>query len=370
MASKDRKSQQNSFTLSIIIPALNEVKTLPHLIKSLAEQKEITFEVVIADGGSVDETLQWCKQQTLPFPLQAIKTSSGRARQMNAAVHQSHGEELLFLHADSVITDNNLLARAHIHMKQHRQQSPQHNIAGHFPLKFMRTQHESSTTHDAYYFFEAKTSLNRPDCINGDQGMWLSRTYFEKTGGFNETLSYMEDARLARTIFKTGQWITLPGWIGTSARRFESEGLKPRQTLNALLCNFDTIGMTSFFDAAANAYKSQNHTKRLNLKPFLIIAHHKSLEQGLKQAIIYWYKTGQYVAENAWQIAFSLDCKQSKEKNIKSHEAHQSALNFYDKWLAPVIKSPLGVIPTTLLTLIWFYSSILFCKTVESTPTC
>ncbi|MCF6236236.1 MAG: glycosyltransferase [Gammaproteobacteria bacterium] len=353
-------SQQGTFTVSIIIPTLNEIKTLPYLIKSLAKQKGITFEVVVADGGSHDETLQWCKQQTFPFPLRAIKTPSGRSRQMNAAAHKSYGEELLFLHADSVITDNDLLARAYVCMKQHRKKSFPNNTAGHFPLKFIRTQHESSTTIGAYYFFEAKTSLNRLDCINGDQGMWLSRTYFKKTGGFNETLPYMEDARLARIIFKTGHWITLPGSLETSARRFESEGFKPRQILNALLCNFDTIGMTSFFGAAANAYKSQNHTKRLDLKPFFIIAHQKTFEQGLKKAAIYWYKTGQYIADNAWQLAFIFDCKNNRKKNIEPHSIHHPILNFYDKWLAPIITSPFGVIPTTLLALIWFYSSIFF----------
>ncbi len=352
------KPQQDPPTLSIIIPTLNEVKTLPHLIKSLAEQKGVTFEVVIADGGSRDETLQWCQQQTLPFPLKIIKAPSGRARQMNAAVQESRAEELLFLHADSIISNNNLFAQAYAHMKQHRQQSTQH-IAGHFALKF---NHTRSKPHNAYYFYEAKASLNRPDCINGDQGMWLSHACFEATGGFDETLPYMEDARLARTIFKTGQWITLPGWIGTSARRFESEGLKPRQTLNALLCNFDAIGMTGFFDAAADAYKGQNHTEQLNLKPFLMIAHKKSLEQGLKQAIIYWYKTGQYVAENAWQLAFALDCKHNREKNREPHKARHPILDLYDKWLAPIITSPFGAIPTALLTLIWFYSTMLFGK--------
>ncbi len=352
------KLQPSNLILSVIIPTLNEVKTLPHLIQSLSEQKGIAFEVIVADGGSHDGTLQWCKQQPHPLPLRAIKTPIGRARQMNMAVHNSHGEELLFLHADSVITDNNLLARAYAHIKQHRKHG-QHNIAGHFPLKFIHTQSEPSSI---YYFFEAKTNLNRPDCINGDQGMWLSRAYFKKTGGFNETLSYMEDARLARTIFKTGQWITLPGCIETSARRFESEGLKPRQTLNALLCNFDAIGMTGFFDAAVNAYKNQSHTKQLNLKPFLVIAHQKSLEKGLKQAVIYWYKTGEYVTENVWQIALFLDCKQSKAKNRKPHKVHLSTLKFYDKWLAPIITSPLGVVPATFLTLICLYSSILFGK--------
>ncbi len=366
MASKGRESQQHTFTLSVIIPTLNEVSTLPHLIKSLTEQKGITFEVVVADGGSHDGTLQWCEQQTFSFPLRAIKTLSGRARQMNAAVRKSYGEELLFLHADSVITDNNLLARAYAQINQHRKQNPPPDIAGHFPLKFMRTKYESSTTKAIYYFFEAKTSLNRPDCINGDQGMWLSRSYFEKTGGFNENLPYMEDARLARTIFKSGQWMTLPGWIKTSARRFESEGLKSRQTLNALLCNFDAIGVTDFFDAAANAYKNQNSTKQLNLKPFLIIAHRKMLGQGLKQAVIYWYKTGQYIANNVWQLAFIFDCKNNRRKNREPHETHHPVLNFYGKRLAPIITSPLGVIPITLMTFIWFYGLILFTKANNS----
>jgi len=239
----------SEYDLSIIIPVLNEATTLPTLMTALAAQRDIRLEILVADGGSTDDTLTCCEATAaaLQLSLQGIQTAPGRGQQMNAASRLARAEELLFLHADTTLDDPQLLARAWTCMQQARAAAGNGHIAGHFGLHFKR----SRSDHDSsYYFYEAKSFLNRRDCINGDQGFWLSRAYFQDLGGFDESLDYMEDARLANHIFDHGAWITLPGRLDTSARRFEAEGLGRRQTLNALLCNFERIGLHSFFSAA------------------------------------------------------------------------------------------------------------------------
>ena len=42
---------------SIIIPALNEAKYLPHLLDDLSDQTFQDFEVIIVDGNSNDQTV-------------------------------------------------------------------------------------------------------------------------------------------------------------------------------------------------------------------------------------------------------------------------------------------------------------------------
>lgn len=346
------------YQLSIIIPALNEAATLPALITTLSKQQAIRFEIIVADGGSSDDTLACCRTaaESAQIPFQGIDTPAGRARQMNAGSRHARSNELLFLHADTTINDSSLLNNAMTCMQQARKTAGDRQVAGHFALHFVRTQSTYNEDLDtAYYFFEAKTTLNRRDCINGDQGFWLSKEYLQQLQGFDESLDYMEDARLAHKIFDQGRWITLPGRLGTSARRFESEGLKQRQTLNAIMCNFDRIGLHSFFSAARQAYQQQERASTLNLGPFLKIIHRLSIAEGPRQALRYWLDTGSYVAENGWQLAFQRDCRRNRDAGYPPGSGSHNILKRYDQQISPLINSLPARVATALLTLLWFY---------------
>ncbi len=349
------------YELSVIIPAINEAAALPTLITALGKQQGIHFEVIIADGGSHDETLALCHAAAnkVNIPFQGIDTPAGRAKQMNAGSLHARACELLFLHADTTVDEPMLLANARDAMQQVRSTTSDDKIAGHFPLRFVRTNHDHDS---AYYFYEAKTTLNRRDCINGDQGFWLSKRYLQQLGSFDESLDYMEDARLANKIFDTGRWITLPGKVATSARRFESEGLKQRQTLNALLCNFERIGLHSFFDAAKSAYQQQGQAQTLNLEPFFVIIHRLSFTKGVRRGLRYWMDTGSYVAENAWQLAFQKDCRRNRETGTAPGEGEPYSLKFYDQCIAPLITSLPARVVTAGLTAVWFYGLLVIMR--------
>ncbi len=346
-------------SFSVIIPCLNEADNLPRLLRQLAKQQvPRPFEIIIADGGSHDDTLALAQHiaECERLALSVIKSAAGRAIQMNEGARRASSNDLLFLHADSELPDSSLLSQAKATLEAQRRRKGSDRIAGHFGLRFNRTTREFAF---AYFFYEAKTYLNRPDSINGDQGIWLSRRFFHELGQFDTTLSYMEDSRLAMKVSQMGEWIKLPGCLTTSARRFEVEGLKERQILNALLRNFDSIGMTDFFVAAANAYRSQSKVERLRLKPFLRIAHDLSLGQGLTPAIKWWYKTGGYVAANAWQMAFAWDCRINRRLGLAPGEGKTRCLQRYEAWGRPLVTSSFGAAAAALVTLIWFYARLL-----------
>ncbi|MBL1260479.1 MAG: glycosyltransferase [Thiotrichaceae bacterium] len=346
------------YELSVIIPAINEAEALPTLITALGKQQGIRIEIIIADGGSRDNTLALCHTaaSAVNIPLQGINAPAGRAKQMNTGTRHARASDLLFLHADTTIDDPMLLANARDATQQIRHTTNNDTIAGHFPLHFVR----ANDDHDSgYYFYEAKTTLNRRDCINGDQGFWLSKGYLQQLGGFDESLDYMEDARLANKIFDSGRWITLPGKVGTSARRFESEGLKQRQTLNALLCNFERIGLHRFFDATKAAYRQQGQAETLDLGPFLIIIHRLSFAEGFRRGLRYWLDTGSYVAENAWQLAFQKDCRRNRAAGAAPGDGEQHSLKFYDQCIGPLITSLPARVVTAVLTAIWFYGLLI-----------
>ncbi|WP_455221468.1 TIGR04283 family arsenosugar biosynthesis glycosyltransferase [Kaarinaea lacus] len=345
-----------ALSLSVIIPALNEAENLPRLLHDLSAQDAIQFETIVVDGGSTDDTRTLCENFTArqSIGLQVRSSPSGRGIQMNHGSKIASADDYLFLHADTRIQDPLLLFNAQQTINDARQQSSHNHIAGHFPLRFI-----SQGSDHKYYFYECKTYLNRPDTINGDQGFWIAREYFESLGGFDGSLPYMEDARLALKIFATGQWITLPGKIETSARRFETEGFTKRQILNSFLCNFNHMGVNEFFASAIDAYRKQDKATKLQLRPFLKLAHQQICVNGFRIALRRWYQTGAYVASNAWQLAFALDCKRAKNQGLAPGTLQPRSLEFYDRHIARVTNWPIIKFITALFTIIWFYSLFL-----------
>ena len=245
--------------LSVIIPTLNEASHLPLLLGDLNIQQKITFEIIVADGGSEDATRSTAEE----FGADFITAASGRGAQMNAAAERASGAHLLFLHADSRINDANLLSNA---IDALMSKSPlQQRVAGHFRLRFIRS---TARNKMAYRYAEEKSAFNRVNTTNGDQGLLLSRDFFRDLGGFDERMPFLEDQRITEKIRTQGELITLPGYLATSARRFETEGFHRRYILMSMMMGLYSIGEDSFFTRAPGVYRLQQDTGKLLLSPF------------------------------------------------------------------------------------------------------
>ncbi|PLX78991.1 MAG: glycosyl transferase [Desulfuromonas sp.] len=338
--------------LSIIVPVLNEAAEVQGFLDCLTMQEDIRFEVVFCDGGSIDGTLDMFDAAAgeSRFPIRTIAGKPGRARQMNAGASVATGKFLLFLHIDSRFRDNYALNQG-LQMLQRSVESSSRPVAGRFRLRFDTTDRDLA---EQLYFWEWKARLNRPECIHGDQGFLLTKADFAALGPFDESLPLAEDSAFAEGFRRVGRWILLPAEILTSARRFALEGVRERQTLNALLMNFVAIGWDRFFEAATDIYRQQDRATRLRLPPYLELIQKLLAEHDWKSRLRLWYRTGVYVRPNAWQIAFQFDVYRARRQHLPPGVSTTPCLNFHDRWFDRITDNRVGNLVSALLTRAWF----------------
>lgn len=327
--------------LTVIIPTRNEAEHLPALLADLRRQKGLPLEIIVADGGSSDATRTVAAAGGATF----IAAGQGRGTQMNAGAQTARGDYLLFLHADSRLAPPDLLFQALQALTAAAGEDGR--CAGHFPLRFLCTTAQNRL---AYRYLEEKSASNRPQTINGDQGLLLSREFFTELGGFDTTLPFLEDQRLAEKIRAQGRWITLPGELQTSARRFESEGFYRRYILMSLMMGLYSIGEKGFFLRAPGIYKLQEETGKLCLSPFFRLGRTLISEWGVAKTIRIFYRLGRYIRPNSWQLFFFIDvCFRPL-----LGRGHTPFLTFHDWVFAPLINFRLFNGLTGLLCFIWF----------------
>lgn len=328
--------------LSIIIPTLNEADHLPALLSDLHKQQEIKFEIIIGDGGSTDASLTIAEA----FGVQWVQSRRGRGVQMNVAAGRATGAYALFLHADSRIDDPYLLRKALDALRQEAQGNCR--VAGHFSLRFLRSTKRNAL---AYRYLEEKTACNREGTINGDQGLLLSRKFFDQLGGFDDSLPFLEDQRLAEKIRIQGRWMTLPGSLQTSARRFEAEGFHRRYLLMSMMMGLYNIGELAFFTRAPEVYRVQQETGKLLLSPFFsLIWHLIRHDWGLAGSIRIFYRLGSFIRRNFWQFFFFFDVCLRPLLGADRYPF----LNFYDQCIASYTNFKIVNAFTGLLCFVWF----------------
>ncbi len=342
--------------LSVIVPTLNEEDGLGELFDSLAGQRGLVFEVIFSDGGSTDATLDRVKQLAClhGLDLQVVEGEKGRGRQLNSGARVARAETLLFLHADSRFASDSALCRSLAFLDRAIEDGGRDAVAARFALRFSRTDAKGSR---GYAFYEAKARLNRSECIHGDQGFLLRKSFFDRVGPFDAALGFLEDCRLAEKIGHQGKWLLLPAEIWTSARRFEVEGLGRRQILNALIMNFNAAGWDQFFAALPSVYRSQEAAGRLDLRPVFLAIRGLLGRLPRQERFRLWYATGSYVRENAWQVVFALlfflrgcGCDISEQKGAQ-------LLDRFDRRFDALTDHPPGCLLTASVVWVWFHGA-------------
>ncbi len=219
--------------ISIIIPTLNEQDGILNLLtylKKCSDQGNIA-DIIVADGGSTDDTLLEANKLSGIRMLQAPK---GRSRQMNAGARCACGDILYFLHADSVPPphfDRDIIKAV-----------SQGRPAGCFRMKF-------DSTHPVLVFSQWFTRFNYKGFRGGDQSLFITKRLFEDLGGFNENFRVYEDCEFIGRVYKKASFRVIPRTLTTSARRYRKKG-----TI-AIQYHFTVIHLKRFCGASAESLR-------------------------------------------------------------------------------------------------------------------
>ncbi|MFV8571500.1 TIGR04283 family arsenosugar biosynthesis glycosyltransferase [Marinobacter sp. SBS5] len=196
--------------LSIIVPVLNEAAALPNLLAHLSHWQQRGAEVVLVDGGSIDQTVDIARGAG----FEIITTSAGRASQMNAGALACHSEHLLFLHADTRLPDN----ADYILVRTFTSSSL---VWGRFDVAIEGRSKMLPVVATLMNWRSRLTGI-----ATGDQALFMTRELFNKVGGFPEQ-PLMEDIEISKRLKTISPPVCLKQKVITAGRRWDARGSWP-----------------------------------------------------------------------------------------------------------------------------------------------
>ena len=216
--------------LSIVIPALEAEATLCTTLECCV-QAPAPCDIIVCDGGSVDDT----KGIALSYGARVITTTPGRGQQLVQGAKAATGDWLIFLHADTSLGEGwQDCIRAFVENPLHQQKSG--------VFRFRLDDPAPAARRIEYLANWRSRALGLP---YGDQGLLISRNFYDSLGGFRP-LPLMEDVNFARRIGKKNLVILEADAI-TSPTRYQQGGYWLRPLRNLALLALYFLGVSSQF---------------------------------------------------------------------------------------------------------------------------
>jgi rSAM/selenodomain-associated transferase 2 len=210
--------------ITAVIPTLNAERGLAATLSALvpATVDGLVRQVVVADGGSQDRTLEIADAAG----AEIVKCRRGRGRQLAAGAERARFDWLLFLHAGTVLTDGwDRETAGFIGRVESGGRSPA-GAAFRFALDDPGLRARVIETGVA-----CRCKLFGLPC--GDQGLLIPRSLYRELGGYRP-LPHMEDIDLVRRLGRQRLAILRAAAV-TSANRYREDGYV-RPMLRNLRC--------------------------------------------------------------------------------------------------------------------------------------
>lgn len=178
--------------LSIIIPTLNEEKYLSLLIESIKEQNFSDYEIILADAGSEDKTLEIAKKYNCKVAKGGIPA---KGRNQGASI--ARGDLFLFLDAEARLPQ--------YYLQQALEEFSQRNLD--IASCALEPITDNRIFKKGYHFlYNQPARLLENIFPYASNFILVKRKIHEKLGGFDEKIKMAEDHSYARKAAKIGRY--------------------------------------------------------------------------------------------------------------------------------------------------------------------
>jgi rSAM/selenodomain-associated transferase 2/rSAM/selenodomain-associated transferase 1 len=208
--------------VSVIIPTFNEEEQIGSLLAHL-QDKDV--EIIVADGGSTDNTVIFCENAG----IKVVTSPRGRALQMNAGAAAATGNIFLFLHADTCLPEGAL--NEVLETIGHR------FVAGAFLFGTDMDTPSMRVIENVAHFRSYRLGI-----VFGDQSIFSTREAFHRAGGYPEQ-SIMEDYELWKRLGKVGKKTLIPLQVTTSSRKWTDRGVWRINFINLAVTSLYVLGV-------------------------------------------------------------------------------------------------------------------------------
>ncbi|MBS3073487.1 glycosyltransferase [Candidatus Pacearchaeota archaeon] len=201
--------------LSTIIITLNEEKNLPILLNALNKQTVSPAEIIVADAGSKDKTLDIARK----YHCRIIKGGKPPVARNNGA-REALQERLLFLDADTLPNSKFFLESLYREVNENHYDCA---TCDNIPRSRKKIYEGLFIGYNLMQRFNQYT----PYPIASGPCIYCTKKAFNGVGGFPEDMKYAEDSEFVRRVKKKGYsfGILEEPKIQISVRRFETDGI-------------------------------------------------------------------------------------------------------------------------------------------------
>ncbi len=197
-------------SVSIVIPTRNEEINLKRLLSAIKRQRNVNYELIVADNKSEDRTRAVAKR----FGAKVVAGGLPPTARNNGAMVAKH-PWILFIDADCTIRDAYFLQKSLKALEEKK-----------LGVATVRYEADDSSLKNRGIALVSNVFVNAVKNIkpHGAFAIFVKRNVFKEIGSFDESLRMAEDHDMIQRASKKSAFGVLPTSVAISFRRYEEDG--------------------------------------------------------------------------------------------------------------------------------------------------